>query len=440
MARYSDNRRPSETGQPVDMIDVAIIGAGTGGLSLARLLADRGVSATVFEASSLVGGKAESVHDYGTAIEMGTCYTTLSHSTAKRWMRGLGIALMRNGTARYDGRNFKQYVEEGEGPPFLFQMLSYLKHSWSLKNRLAKTPNDPEVLEEASLTILDWLRARDLPKMELFLHRIQTVMGYGFLDETTAVQAQHWCNASLIISGFLNQLHMPVEGWSEFWRRLALDLDVRTNCPVHRVERQPDYVELHTEQGVFKAGQVVSSIGMVDFGKIADLTDAEARVNEGVEWGGYTTTLVSVKDWYTDFQINGYSEAVKPGADLGQMVGARYEVSDPELGALYVTGQIPGSYPDPELAEMLCNDIKKHGGSDPHIVRQHTWRYFPRLKQEAVRSGIVQHMIDMQGANRTWHTGATFSFEAVSHIVALNEKLAPQIEATLKADALATAA
>ena len=414
---------------------VAIIGAGVGGLSMAKLLKEAGIpDVAVFEAAGRVGGKSFSVMDYRSPVEMGTCYTTRAHKRVKDWMRDYGIGLKRNGLAKYDGQSFRRHVQTGAGPHALIQMFRFLREADKLQKRIEEDPQNPAVRAEASMTILEWLRARDLPKMELFLHRIQTVMGYGFLDETTAAQAQRWCNLSLVLSGFFNQMHMPESGWEPFWRRVADDVgNVFTNAAVTGIDRAPHGVTLQTAKGVHTAQYLINTIPLDTFASLCTLSDDEKIVMEGVEWGGYTTSLVTVDDWFTDYQVDGYSETVRPGAELGQMVGARLEARDPELGPLYVTGQLPGRYTEPELAELLRSDIIKRKGKNPNVIMNRTWRYFPRWTTQAVREGLLGTMVDLQGDNRTWHSGSTFAFEAVSHIVEHNAALAPRIAAAFAA-------
>ena len=40
-----------------------------------------------------------------------------------------------------------------------------------------------------------------------------------------------------LLSGVLNDMHMPDQGWSEFWNRFAQDLDVRLSSPVTHLDR-----------------------------------------------------------------------------------------------------------------------------------------------------------------------------------------------------------
>lgn len=74
------------------MVRIGIIGGGPGGISLARLLTERGFSdVTVLERSREVGGKSRTVLHQGIPHEMGTCYYTLAYTRTKKWMKKLGL-------------------------------------------------------------------------------------------------------------------------------------------------------------------------------------------------------------------------------------------------------------------------------------------------------------------------------------------------------------
>lgn len=393
------------------------------------MLKDRGVdNVTVFEAQPRVGGKSWTLYDGGVVAEMGTCYTTLSHSIVKKWMREKGIALRRNGKVLFDGRDFIEYVKQGAGPPFGVQAMRYFWDGASLRRRLAANPDDPRTVEEAAMSILDWLRARDLPKVELFLHRIITIMGYGFLDETPAVQAHRWCDMRLFLSGALNQLHMPVTGWSSLWTRLAQDLNIRCSCPVERIERAPDAVWISTPSGRERFDEVVCAMPLDEFARLTETTPSEDFVNDSVQWQGYTTSLIASDNWFTHWHVEGYSDTVKPGASLGRLVGARLEAHEPELGGhLYVTGQLSRGLSPDELREIALSELDRAGVNVTNFVMQKCWKYFAQYKLDAVRGGLLKVMRDMQGTSRTWYSGSTFSFEAVSHVVNFNVGLADEI-------------
>lgn len=408
---------------------IAIIGAGPAGLSMAKLLSRRkNLKLTIFEANPTVGGKSYTLFDWPKAIEMGTCYTTLAHGLVKKWMRDYGIALEQNGTAKYDGRDFVEYVDEAPGPPLPVQAAAFLWGAKRLEFEMRSPRPSQSTLEEAAKPVADWVAERGLSKIEKLLHRIQTVMGYGFIDKTSTYQSQVWANGLLIATGYLNQMHMPREGWSTLWRRMAEEFDVRTGEGVLEVARSAQGVELRTAKGAYRFDEVVCAIPFDDFVDMADASAEEQDIARSFQWEGYTTTLVATRDWFTAYQVDGYSEAAIPGAALGKCLGARLEAFDEEQGEhLYVTGQLPGDYTNSELREILLAEIQAKGARDPRVLYQRTWKYFPKWDMEAVRDGLVTRLRELQGEKRTWFTGPVFAFESVAHVVNHNRALAPRV-------------
>ena len=228
---------------------IAIIGAGPAGLSAAHFLMQRGIRATVFEANDRIGGKSFSILNGDNMNEMGTCYTTRSHTMIKGWMKDNGITLKRLGEARFDGEPVVNYVKHGPGAPLPLQVVRFIRKAAKLRKAILTRPDDPEVMREASLSTIEWVHALNIPKIERAMHRIQTTQGYGYVDEATIGQTVQWCDLQYVLSGVLNDLHMPEQGWTTFWQRFASALDVRLGTPVLGLDRSGPKPVIHTREG-----------------------------------------------------------------------------------------------------------------------------------------------------------------------------------------------
>lgn len=414
--------------------DIAIIGGGPAGLSLAKFLSNRDFAqVTVYEAKDTVGGKSESFYHGDAVVELGTCYATLYDKTTKSWMKELNIKLIRNGTSNYDGADFMDFVRKGDGEHFYLQALKFVAGGNNLRRRLATKSPTQETLAEAAMPILDWVRERGLFKMERFLYRALTGMGYGFVHETPTVQAHRWCGFPLLLSGAINQLHAPDIGWSEFWRRLAEPFDLDLGKPVVRIERIAEKTIVSTEKGSKQFDHVINTIPMDVFVDILENpSEQEILVAESVHWQSYATTLLAVENWFDDIHTRGWSEGTSPGAAYGKLIAARKEAYEPDIGGqLYVTGQLSKDLKKNELVEILRDAIVKDGANITNIIEQRVWRYFPMYDKGAIEAGLLQTMREMQGQNNTWYSGSTFAFEAVGPIVNFNEGLADQIQTKL---------
>ncbi|MEM1087376.1 MAG: FAD-dependent oxidoreductase [Pseudomonadota bacterium] len=411
---------------------IAIIGGGPAGLSLARLLKEQGFSSiTVFEALPQVGGKSFTHMHGDTVVEMGTCYATLSHKVTNRWMKEFGIKMLGLREQRFAGDKFTKYIRKGPGPNLITQLHRY----WTDKARLQKAlklAEPPEwALQQAAMPIGDWLTERKLGKIEHFMHRSTTNIAYGFVDEASTVQALDWNDMKLLFTGLLKQLKMPEIGWAEFWNIVAADLDVRLNSKVSEIDRSGTAIEIKTDDGQeHQFDQLVCAIPIDDFGRLLKPTEDEEFVIDSIRWNGYTTTLFTADNWFTDVNTESYKEAVIRGADVGQLLSARHDGYEPDLGGhVYLSGQLSGDYTGDELKEILRKDVADKGATITNIVLQKMWKYHPFYNFDAIRNGLLNTLKTMQGKNRTWYTGATFSYEAVSHITNFNAQLARDMHA-----------
>lgn len=415
---------------------IGIIGGGPAGLSIARLLKEKGfVNTVVFEALPQVGGKSYSVQQGDTIVEMGTCYATFSHKVTNRWMREYKMEMSGLGDQRFDGADFMDYINAGSGPMLPMQVFKYRNAKAKLEKAM-RQPSPPEwALAQAAMPIRDWLQERGLGKIEHFFHRSTTNIAYGFVDEVPTIQALCWNDMELIWSGLLKQLRMPVEGWAEFWNKVASDLDVRLNTPVQQIERTGSYSILTTDDGKrHEFDQLICAIPVDDFSKLTEPTENEVFVNDSIIWNGYTTTLFAAENWFKDVHVEAYKNAVIPGAKLGQLLSARHDGYEADFGGdLYLSGQLSGDYSSDELKELLKEDVARKGGNVTNIILQKMWKYHARYNLDAVKSGLLNRLTSMQGELGTWYTGATFSYEAVSHITSFNVKLAQKMQSKILA-------
>ncbi|MBR9806975.1 MAG: FAD-dependent oxidoreductase [Alphaproteobacteria bacterium] len=413
---------------------IAVIGAGPAGLSAARFIKDAGHEVTVYEAEDRIGGKSYSVLHGDALNELGTCYTTRAHRIVKRWMKEYGIHLTRLGEARFDGRTVVEYVKSGSGAPLAVQAIKFVLASRRLRRAIAARPTDPEVCREASMTTQEWVRNLNLPKIELAMHRIQTTQGYGYIDEATIGQTVQWCDLDFILSGVLNQLHMPDEGWSEFWRRFSEDLNVRTSSPVLSLDRSGPRPVILAGGAREEFDAVLSTVPMQAFSAFSQPSEDEAFLTDAIEWQTYTTTLFSSPDWFEGYQVIGFSRASRDSSLRGAILGGRREGESEDLGGkLYVTGQFSKDLEPSELREILQAEADFHGFHIESVIQQKCWQYFPQYKAEAVRNGLFDVLRRVQGQQQTWFGGASFSHELVSNVVVHSQRIVGQMLAELSA-------
>jgi predicted NAD/FAD-binding protein len=411
------------------MKTVGIVGAGPAGLSVARMIEESGrARAVVFERADRVGGKSYSTPRFGVVHDLGTCYSTLAHTVTNRWMRELGIRQRPIGRQEIDGVALPKFVSGG-------RMLGTAGEVWRFANAWGRQTRDFEtrmgdadVRATAAAPVGEWLERHNLPAIGRFMLRGLTNMGYGYLNETPTIQALRWCTPTLLASGSLSQIKAPAGGWQAFWEKLSQSLDVRLGQPVVGVKRDARGVEVATPTGGHRLDALVVAAPLDELS--FDLSPAERRVADATTWDTYVTTLAGVAGWFPGDEVVAFEEALRPGAQRGALLSARPAGKRPKkVGGvrLYICGQYGGALGADALVERLASDLAARGAHLDHVAVQKVWKYNPVYRSEAIRDGLIDAMRTMQGENRTWYTGAAFSFESVSNIVAHNGALAPRI-------------
>ncbi|NQY38529.1 MAG: FAD-dependent oxidoreductase [Henriciella sp.] len=404
-----------------------ILGGGPAGLTMARMLKDRGVTdVKVLEASPKVGGKCLSSPIGDHIVEFGTCYAIWSHKYVLKHMKKLGIKRNYLRAQRIDGRELLDYIKDGSGPPFVFQAIKYALKRRSLMKRAQK--GDPSVNEILAQPTREWLRANNLGKIENMMHRVVTSIGYGYLDRLPLLHAMRWVDFDMLLTGLLKFTVMPEGGWQHFWNEFAKPLDVHLQTKVVAVDRSGETIRVTTESGeTFEADQLINTIPISDFCALTDPTAAEQELANSIQWSGYTTTLLSVEDWPHDAPVNAWSATCATDENDGQLLYYRYECPEEDGRVLFSVGQLSIAYTPDELAELATFDAREKGAIDPRVVQQVIWQYMPTYDASKIREGLLQKMVQMQGEMRTFHTGSSFSHEAVSTIAAFNARLLPSV-------------
>lgn len=400
-----------------------ILGAGPAGLTMAKMLQDRGIEhVTILEASDKVGGKCLSSEIGDHVVEFGTCYAIWSHKYILKQMKALGINRKYLKAQRIDDRELMDYIRDGSGPPFLWQVVKYLRLRGRLMARA--TANDTETNQILAQPASDWLRAHNLGKIENMMHRVVTSIGYGYLNRLPLIHAMRWVDFNMMLTGLLKFTVMPEGGWQNFWNRFAEGLDCRLQNTATEIQRSDGTIRVGTAEGKsFEADYLINTIPMAAFCKLTEPSASETKIAEAIHWGGYTTSLISVAHWEHTAPVNSWSDTCATDANDGQLLFSRYECANEDGRELFTVGQLSSAFSEQELSELAMFSAKERGADDPQLIQQVVWPYMPTYDPNAVRGGLIHTMTSIQGENRTFHSGASFSHEAVSTISSFNARL-----------------
>ncbi len=431
---------------------IAIVGAGPGGLSLARLLTDRGfANITLIERARAVGGKNFTYHHEGIGHELGACYTTWGYTITREWMDEAGITTYRLPTHVIhlpDGRveDFKEFVLGDHKVRAYAQMAEYNQRWLSFFHDQQMMTDQAQWSADVGRPFGRWLDEHGLDVVKRFAWRTMTAMGYGHLDHVPALYGLRWNTPSLLLSAAALRVDEPVPGWQHLWQTLAWRMDVRTSTRIQKVDRSAQGHVLHTDRGDLRADHLVVTSPLDEARAWLPMTDDEREVFGRIRWSEYVSTLVQVEGWFKEEDTHTYAAnlygadgdrrgglmVVRRTGDKTPVARAR-SATRPDLYVCYQYG-VPGASRE-DLQARLQADIEADGGRVVAVHQQARWKYAPQLDVAAIAQGYAWRLEGLQGAQNTWYSGASMSHEAIDTIVDYNQWLADRMELRMRQQA-----
>lgn len=448
---------------------VVIVGAGIGGISFAWLLRRRGYrNVVVLERNDHIGGKVKTEVVDGLPHEMGACYTQPSYQAVRELLRMydlydiVGVAgrtvQQADGSKMEFGDWVVEQLREELGGFWSWMpskmigaiVLLALKKYERLHRRyfgeydglLPPRPSD-KVLDELNCTYRDWLDNNQLDILIPVLRLFQSAQGYGYLETVPAFYGLMWNNPTTLtvveeqLKGEGDSANLLRSGFTPLVERMVKDaaIEVRLNQEVLRIRRGD---EVHLEVRDHSTGQEHTVIAdqlvltpnlRHSLEWLQDVTDEERAL-----WGSQTTATLSTTlqraQQVDDNRIDSWFHHLYPGQDHEVMTQrltrafldpdsfARRPKRLPDLRVVYQYGETAA------LAEDIVAKYDAHydafGVKEREVISRHHWDYFPHWTLKGVREGKPWDVLDIQGKNRTWWTGASASFESLNDVVTMN--------------------
>ncbi|MFU5460593.1 flavin monoamine oxidase family protein [Pseudomonas aeruginosa] len=375
-----------------DVLDVAILGGGLAGLTAARDLLSAGCeSFVVLEARDRVGGRTYN-HDLGKGVvsEAGGQWIGPGQTAVMDLARQLEVDTF---PTYYQGKTVylmdDARVEEDAsgGPNSNAALVGKLNEmARSVPSATPWTAPDAAALDQR--TIGQWLAEQGASKLDRIGFDMSISLSFG--SSPAGVSLLHYLSIINTSGCSLERLEGIKDGAQEtrfvggsqiLSTRMAQGLGdkVRLSCPVRRIVGwDRDVVELHTDQGVIRARQVIAAINPALCNQIAfDPPLPEGRAQLQRLWPAHApmrkTVHVYERPFWRDKGLNGQIVQVE-----GPLIWA-YDNSPPDgslgvLNAFVRTGQLPS---DPARARDILSAIFAKGIGDealhPLQFHDHDW-------------------------------------------------------------------
>lgn len=470
---------------------VCVVGAGASGVHMAASLKKRGFDKVViFEKTDRVGGKCYDIYHRGVPQSQGANIFEANYFNEDSlipFIREYGLEDDVTEVPLFTGHwvtNSAQDVGSKLTPgQFGLRTISKFTNSTSIKENigyqldavvryiklhkemfglydgdLMRRPT-PDVMYRIRGTIMEFLTRENLLGMVPIFHRTQTLPGYGYLDEVSALYGLIWHNPRLVLTSVLVGLkkskspfavHSFKSGYENIWKTVVKkdQLDIRFHVDILNIFRNGRGVFLRTVQNFeTKTEQcdfliwtpVVTELMKV----LSNPTSEESRLLGSLRPEIYYAHLIDVEGGVRHAPTTAFAQnflGKKGDASVTWTCDTEGLLNTPLDGieeynnktgtrSLYVIHDTTKSY----ISETVLKEkVRRHlidGFEVESVEFLNTipWTYFPRWTPNQVSEGRHWDVFGMQGLNKIWYAGVSASYESVRSVVSYNNRLLKQM-------------
>ena len=413
---------------------VGVVGAGPAGLSAAWYLRQAGFgSVEVLEASDRIGGKCDSLHFDGHAVDIGAFTLSPAYRETIQIANDVGAELTQQPKRlAWDMNN--ESIEPIRRVIFRdanvisvgWASLRYLFVQWRYR-KVLDPPGFGAVsrsrhADDLTMNFGDWLAKHRLGALKDMFQMVVPDMGYGRIDDIAAIYVLKYLNTGNFVT--LAKVGLGVSGkwpkrfehgFGEMWQRVGATLDVRPSSTITSIERSDAGVLVTIADGAEiierEYDQLIVACSLADIVGVLDASDEERRIAGQVVTRDYRVFVAETSgvpnqiiDAVHELQPGEPWEILHPWPDLDITtfyVGQTEGLTDEQLEAR-IEAITPQIYP---------------GASVGGFSHAQTWKYFPHFSNDDIRDGIYDALEGLQGQNRTVYVGSLLAFETVESTV-----------------------
>jgi monoamine oxidase len=325
--------------EPLERVDVAIIGAGLSGLQAARDLQQAGLKVRVFEARDRVGGKTWSRPARGSVCDVGAAWINDSNQSkmfalAQRYGLDLvmqntdGKIIVDDGVGKHKVHPYGELLADAEDREDIEDIVRVrgIFEDTLQKIDISKPVVSGRAIRQDldSITFEDWVRSLGCREHALNALKIGTRAMLGVEPcDMSALYFLDYCKAG---GGYLmmrsdrkdgGQYLRIAEGTQSFSRGLAGELTPGTlmlQSPVRLVEQRPGGVRVVSSRGIVDASRVIVSVPTPLYKEITfdpPLPADKLAMAQTTKLGDYCKMIVLYeKPWWRESDLCGLTQSV----------------------------------------------------------------------------------------------------------------------------------
>lgn len=436
---------------------------------------------TVFEKTDRVGGKSFTYDHKGSKFDMGTIYTTPEYTEIFKLVTEFNYSSLIPASPRTIWTAPRQYFlyeqfivgviarEYGiRDPVKAIEFLSnaVLKYVGLHRALFSEYEGDlfprpgPETLKQTNGTFLDFLIRYDIEVLKHIFIITYTGLGYGQLDEVSALYGLLW-NTPILLLSVINPedqgIYLLKDGFQGLWQEIVNRKNIRVifNAEITSIKRRGKVSIRYTRRidGMSEKERLdtfdflilaVNMKEMFSSDTIKDPSTEELRIFRKLVLSYFTVTVVESEYGYRGASPVSsflYSITSKNDHEVYTAVN-KYGIVLNLLNENYTSGNFPGNvfnesletviYYQPGKTKPTVNTLneKLEDHSDIYyanktftVLKRITWVYSPKFTLRDMTSGILWDILDIQGYQNTWYIGSSVCFESAKSVVEYNKLL-----------------
>lgn len=423
------NATDSLTGR---IADVAVIGAGPGGLSAAERLQELGYSSIVLERRAEPGGQAcsrtyvdgdrEIVYDVGSVQPLVT--PVLAKLIKKHGITyGRGHSAKRSRMVAVYSFAQRRFIMDSTKPIFGYGMLGMpalardlvvlSRELFRIKGLRRPGYGGRETIRGACLPFNDWWRSLNLTilgeGLGYMLSSVESGGTYSTLDDVPAMRAMK--NLLQLIgppTRYINGSYKPFTGGAQsLWSAIAKNHDVRYNAQIESITRKAAGVTIKVDGIEMWVDKLVVAAPLPEILDVLDGTTTERDLAASVRYCPVYRGYFVARGLPTN-RLIGFPDSFYPASTTTfpvSMIVPEHNVGTD--GTLY-SFILPVGYAEGDYQSQAENMLADHFGAkilewNPKLVY---WRtYGPHFSVEAAQAGAYTTLENLQGFNRTLYVG-----------------------------------
>jgi hypothetical protein len=408
---------------------VAVVGAGAAGLSAALALRDLGYkNVTVFEASSQVGGKADSLEFEGRKYDLGAILVMPDFKTimglADRFKVPYGDPGMKYLVSQDDGSlvDIMKFPVQQYGALQLIGSLSAFERyphrdSARIGGDFAQAPREMNENFDA------FSKRNGFDLVGLGISPVTVGCGYGYASEVPALYWMQLANSLVPLfqeslrgaQGGVPKTYAAIfpGGYRSLWVEVSRLLNVRLNAPVSRVMRSLDAfgqsrVEVTAGGETREFDRIVIAAPLDKSLEFLDAQPEEKDLFSRIQHYPYNVVLFRGHNLPKPAIVFSNAHTTRP--TVGRLTGLYNQHAE---GDIWTAGQLATwTMSNEQLEAAIREDVAKLGGQVDEILYRKMWSHFPHVKSKDLDDGFYQRISALQGTNGTYYVGSIMTFDS----------------------------